>query len=97
MGMRDESWCQQCGTSLPYAEHDVTCGDCVGEGFENFVTSFINYLNKQVAELEQHFEDAKNNVPIGEHEFYESDDWYEGSIETTKNILLELESRFRNE
>ncbi len=45
MGMTDESWCDSCGTSLPYSENDVTCGSCVGDTLEEFIAKFDKYLS----------------------------------------------------
>jgi hypothetical protein len=45
MGMTDESWCDSCGTSLPYSENDVTCGSCVADTLEEFIAKFDKYLS----------------------------------------------------
>jgi hypothetical protein len=45
MGMYDESWCGSCGTSLPYADYDVTCGSCVADTLEDFIGKFDKYLS----------------------------------------------------
>jgi len=45
MGMYDESWCDSCGTSLPYSENDVTCGSCVADTLEDFIAKFDKYLS----------------------------------------------------
>ena len=45
MGMYDESWCDSCGTSLPYSENDVTCGSCVADTLEEFIAKFDKYLS----------------------------------------------------
>lgn len=38
-------------------------------------------------------EDARNDVPIGDDEYYESDEHYETVIETLTNILKEIEGK----
>ena len=45
MGMYDESWCDSCGTSLPYSDNDVTCGSCVADTLEDFIGKFDKYLS----------------------------------------------------
>ena len=45
MGMTDESWCDSCGTSLPYSDTDVTCGSCVADTLEDFIAKFDKYLS----------------------------------------------------
>jgi hypothetical protein len=45
MGMTDESWCDSCGTSLPYSDSDVTCGSCVADTLEEFIAKFDKYLS----------------------------------------------------
>jgi hypothetical protein len=37
--------------------------------------------------LEQDFEDAKNNEPLDEDEYFESDSFYMGAIDATKHLL----------
>ena len=96
MGMHDESWCGSCGTSLPYADHDVFCGSCVADDFEKFVGSFIKYLGNHVERLIRTSEEAKAGVELDEDEYFESDAYYQGAIETAREILLEIEERFRN-
>ena len=37
--------------------------------------------------LEQDIEDANNDIPIAEDEYYESDLYYEGAIATCEHLL----------
>jgi hypothetical protein len=37
--------------------------------------------------LEQDLEDARNNIPLNEDEYYESDSFYMGAIEATEHLL----------
>ena len=37
--------------------------------------------------LNQDLEDARNNVPLNEDEYYESDAFYMGAIEATEHLL----------
>lgn len=97
MGMHDESWCDACGTSLPYSEDDVTCGSCEKEFAIDFIESFLNYLSKYVKDLIKVSKEATDdNVSLNDDEYFESDEYYRGAIESGREILLELEDRYRN-
>jgi hypothetical protein len=37
--------------------------------------------------LNQDWEDAKDNLPLNEDEYYESDAYYQGAIEATEHLL----------
>lgn len=37
--------------------------------------------------LEQDVEDANNDIPISDDEYYESDEYYLGAINTCKHLL----------
>jgi hypothetical protein len=77
MGMRDESWCSSCGTSLPYSEHDVECGDCVTQGILTFVTGRI----AELTELRTQYE-AEGD--------YEMDDYTAGAIDAYDIVRMRL-------
>ena len=88
MGMYDESWCDSCGTSQPYSENDVTCGSCVADELESFMSGVFVYLNNMQNELEERIQlsdeaDATYN-------------YLEGAVETVIEIQRELNERFRN-
>lgn len=53
MGMRDESWCSSCGTSLPYSENEVQCGECVGELMSNNTIKYVEYMKLHLISLLQ--------------------------------------------
>ena len=78
MGMRDESWCSSCGTSLSYSEHDVECGDCVTEG----ILSFVKMRIKELTEYRD------NEIAIGE---YGIQDYTAGCIDSYDMIRMKLE------
>ncbi len=48
---------------------------------------FIEYMKIHLISLEQDWEDAKNNEPLDEDEYYESDSFYMGAIDATKHLL----------
>jgi hypothetical protein len=44
---------------------------------------------RRIAYMEA-LDDARNDVPIGDDEEYESDDFYEGAIQVLTDLLLEI-------
>jgi hypothetical protein len=50
----------------------------------NTLRTYI-YIHK--LSLEQDIEDARNDVPISEDEYYESDEYYLGAIATCEHLL----------
>lgn len=56
------------------------------------IGSFIKYLENHVERLITTAEEAKEGVEIDEDEYFESDAYYQGAIETAREILLEIES-----
>ena len=51
------------------------------------MNNLIEYMKIHLISLEQDLEDAKNNIPISEDEYFESDSYYLGAIETCKHLL----------
>ena len=49
--------------------------------------SLIEYMKIHLISLEQDLEDAQNGLPIPEDEYFESDDYYQGAIETVQHLL----------
>jgi len=47
----------------------------------------IEYIKLHIISLKQDLEDAQNNTPISEDEYFESDSYYHGAIETAEHIL----------
>ena len=47
----------------------------------------IEYMNIHLISLNQDLEDARNNVPLNEDEYFESDAYYQGAIEATEHLL----------
>ena len=50
-------------------------------------THFMEYMKIHKISLEQDLEDARNNVPLNEDEYFESDAYYMGAIDTMEHIL----------
>ena len=57
MGLRDESWCSDCGKSQPYSEDDVICGECTSEAYDKRSLQLINYMNLHLISLRQDSEE----------------------------------------
>ena len=51
------------------------------------------YINIHKISLEQDVEDANNDIPISEDEYYESDLYYEGAIATCNHLLEYIDER----
>lgn len=60
------------------------------EGESDPVTEIIKA--RRIAYMEA-LDDARNDVPIGENEHYESDDFYEGAIQVLTDLLLEIAAK----
>ena len=48
---------------------------------------FIEYMKIHLISLNQDLEDARNNLPLNEDEYYESDAFYMGAIDATEHLL----------
>ena len=48
---------------------------------------FLEYMKLHLISLNQDLEDARNNVPLNEDEYYESDAFYMGAIDATEHLL----------
>ena len=48
---------------------------------------FLEYMKLHKISLEQDLEDARNNIPLNEDEYFESDAFYLGAIEATDHLL----------
>ena len=50
-------------------------------------STFIEYMKVHLISLKQDLEDARNNEPLNEDEYYESDSFYMGAIDATEHLL----------
>lgn len=62
MGMRDESWCVDCGCSQPYSPDDVVCGGCTSEAYEKRSMQLINYMKLHLISLRQDSEELATKM-----------------------------------
>lgn len=82
MGMRDESWCNGCGTSVAYSDEDETyCGDC---GEDNVKQDLISFVKGRIEDLTQKREEYQNDND------YEMDDYLAGAIDAYDIIRMKL-------
>lgn len=51
------------------------------------------YIKIHKISLEQDVEDANNDIPISDDEYYESDLYYEGAIATCQHLLEYIDER----
>ena len=50
-------------------------------------STFLEYMKIHLISLNQDLEDARNNEPLNEDEYFESDAFYMGAIEATEHLL----------
>ena len=56
----------------------------------------IEYMKIHLISLNQDLEDAKNNVPISEDEYFESDAYYMGAIDTMEHLLSVVDDMMKS-
>jgi hypothetical protein len=82
MGMRDESWCNGCGTSVTYTEAEQAyCGDC---GADNVSQDLLAFVKGRIAELTEKREEYQ------EVDDAELDDYLAGAIDAYDIIRMKL-------
>lgn len=82
MGMRDESWCNGCGTSVAYSDEDETyCGDCAEEYTKSELLSFVVGRIAELTELREGYEEE------GDHSL---SDYSAGAIDAYDIIRMKL-------
>jgi hypothetical protein len=98
MGMRDESWCADCGKSQPYSPDDVVCGECTAQAYESRSNQLINYMKLHLISLEQDSEgiwDAMDQIDDLNSEEYERlniEDIRNGGEQSATRHLLSVAS-----
>ena len=87
MGMRDESWCNGCGTSVPYSENEETfCGTCAEDYAQQTpqkLVELIEYMKLHLISLEQDSEKIWN--AMDQIDDLESDEYESLNIEDIRN------------
>lgn len=51
----------------------------------------IEKVHQMRVNMERALEDARKDVPLGDDEYYESDDYYQGAIDTLYKVIQLLE------
>ena len=93
MGMRDESWCSDCGKSQPYSETEVICGDCTSEAYESRSGKLIEYMKLHILSLNQDLEQLSNQMDALDpncKDFAELDieyNWTSGQVSAADHLL----------
>ena len=49
--------------------------------------SFVEYMKLHLISLNQDLEDARNNEPLNEDEYWESDSFYMGAIDAVEHFV----------
>ena len=84
MGMRDESWCNDCGCSIPYTEeedYNAYCGECASL---DVIDTLRKFVEERIADL---IEKRKEYELEGDHEL---DDYCAGAIDAYDIIRMKL-------
>ncbi len=84
MGMRDESWCNSCGTSIPYTEeedYNAYCGECASIDIIDTLRYFVEGRIKDLTEKRDEFQLQGD---------YENDDYIAGAIDAYDIVRMKL-------
>ena len=82
MGMRDESWCNGCGTSVPYDDADETyCGDCAKDDVVQDLLTFVEGRIDNLTELRKEYQDNGD---------WSTDDYASGAIDAYDIVRMKL-------
>jgi hypothetical protein len=84
MGMRDESWCNDCGCSIPYTEeedYNSYCGECASL---DVIDTLRRFVEERIADLT---EKRKEYELEGDHEL---DDYCAGAIDAYDLVRMKL-------
>ena len=55
--------------------------------------TLTEYIRLHKISLQQDLEDIENDVPISDDEYFESDAWYFGAIQTCEHLLEYINER----
>lgn len=101
MGMRDQSWCADCGTGIMYTEDETaTCGSCARETGIEFAERLIAFIENKLNEHEQALSDIFAKVDSQDGQFDNDDssmqDYHEGAVESLSIVLDKAKDMFNN-
>ena len=84
MGMRDESWCNSCGTSIPYTEkedYEAYCGECAFIDAVDTLKYFVAERIETLTKMREGYQEINDN---------ELDDYCAGAIDAYDIIRMKL-------
>ena len=84
MGMRDESWCNSCGTSIPYTEkedYEAYCGECASLDVIDTLRYFVEERITTLTKTREGYQEAGDN---------ELDDYCAGAIDAYDLVRMKL-------
>jgi PHP family Zn ribbon phosphoesterase len=84
MGMYDESWCNSCGTSIPYTEkedYEAYCGECASIDTMDTLRYFVEERIKDLTEKREQYQLEGDN---------ELDDYCAGAIDAYDIVRMKL-------
>ena len=82
--MRDESWCNSCGTSIPYTEkedYEAYCGECASIDTIDTLRYFVEERIKDLTEKREQYQLEGDN---------ELDDYCAGAIDAYDIMRMKL-------
>ena len=83
MGMYDESWCNGCGTSVPYSDaNESYCGNCAED---NVTQDILSFVKTRIDEL------THRRVELQDGGDFEIDDYLAGCIDAYDIVKMKLE------
>jgi len=84
MGMYDESWCNSCGTSIPYTEkedYEAYCGECASIDVIDTLRYFVEERITTLTKTREGYQEAGDN---------ELDDYCAGAIDAYDLVRMKL-------
>jgi hypothetical protein len=84
MGMRDESWCNSCGTSIPYTEeedYNSYCGECASIDTIDTLRYFVEERIKDLTEKREQYQ-LEGDIEL--------DDYCAGAIDAYDIVRMKL-------
>jgi PHP family Zn ribbon phosphoesterase len=84
MGMYDESWCNSCGTSIPYTDkedYESYCGECASVDVLETILHFVEGRIKDLTEKREGYQTDND---------YEMDDYLAGAIDAYDIVRMKI-------
>jgi PHP family Zn ribbon phosphoesterase len=84
MGMYDESWCNSCGTSIPYTEkedYEAYCGECASADTLDTLKYFVEERIEALTKLREGYQEEGDN---------ELSDYSAGAIDAYDIVRMKL-------